>query len=50
MVVGDRSGRTYAFHLSNWSAVGGIFCYDAPFFGSMGGHLLNKPVIAVAGR
>jgi hypothetical protein len=28
---------------------GGIFAYDAPFFGSMGGQPLNKPVVGIAG-
>jgi hypothetical protein len=27
---------------------GGIFAYDAPFFGSMGGKPLNKPSVALA--
>jgi hypothetical protein len=28
---------------------GGIFAYDEPFFGSMGGRPLNKPVVGMAG-
>jgi hypothetical protein len=31
------------------AADGGIFAYDAPFFGSMGGQPLNKPVVGIAG-
>ena len=27
---------------------GGIFAFDAPFFGSMGGNQLNKPVVGMA--
>jgi hypothetical protein len=27
---------------------GGIFAYDAPYFGSMGGLPLNKPIVAIA--
>jgi hypothetical protein len=30
------------------AADGGIFNYDAPFFGSMGGKPLNKPVVGIA--
>jgi len=30
------------------AADGGIFAYDAPFFGSMGGQPLNKPVVGIA--
>jgi hypothetical protein len=28
---------------------GGVFCFNAPFFGSMGGKPLNKPVVSMAG-
>jgi hypothetical protein len=28
---------------------GGIFSDNGPFFGSMGGRPLNKPVVAMAG-
>ena len=33
-----------------WMAAsdGGIFSYDAPFFGSMGGKPLNKPIVGIA--
>ena len=27
---------------------GGIFAFDAPFYGSKGGHPLNKPVVGMA--
>jgi hypothetical protein len=30
------------------AADGGIFSYDAPYFGSMGGKPLNKPVVGIA--
>ena len=32
-----------------WMAAsdGGIFAYDAPFFGSMGGKPLNKPIVGI---
>jgi hypothetical protein len=30
------------------AADGGIFAYGAPFFGSMGGHPLNQPVVGMA--
>ena len=28
---------------------GGIFSFDAPFYGSMGGHALNQPITGMAG-
>jgi|SRR5271166_364197 len=31
------------------AADGGIFSYGAPFFGSMGGQPLNKPIVGMAG-
>jgi hypothetical protein len=40
-----RDGSGYRFVATD----GGIFSYNAPFFGSMGGHPLNKPVVAMAG-
>ena len=30
------------------AADGGIFAYDAPFFGSMGGQPLNQPIVGIA--
>jgi hypothetical protein len=39
------SGASYRFVASD----GGIFSYKAPFFGSMGGKPLNKPVVGMAG-
>jgi hypothetical protein len=41
----NRDGSGYRFVASD----GGIFSYNAPFFGSMGGKPLNKPVVAMAG-
>jgi hypothetical protein len=29
---------------------GGVFSFNAAFFGSMGGRPLNKPVVAMAGN
>jgi hypothetical protein len=40
-----RNGSGYRFVATD----GGIFSYNAPFFGSMGGKPLNKPVVAMAG-
>jgi hypothetical protein len=28
---------------------GGIFAFNSPFFGSMGGKPLNKPIVGIAG-
>ncbi len=39
------SGSGYRFVASD----GGIFTYGEPFFGSMGGTKLNKPVVGMAG-
>ncbi len=41
----NRNGSGYRFVASD----GGIFSYNAPFFGSMGGKPLNKPVVGMAG-
>ena len=40
-----RTASGYRFVASD----GGIFSYDAAFFGSMGGTRLNKPVVGMAG-
>jgi hypothetical protein len=40
-----RDGSGYRFVATD----GGIFSYNEPFFGSMGGKPLNKPVVAMAG-
>jgi hypothetical protein len=37
---------TYGYWLV--AADGGIFAYDAPFFGSMGGKPLNAPIVGIA--
>jgi hypothetical protein len=37
-------GSGYRFVASD----GGVFSYKAPFFGSMGGKPLNKPIGAIA--
>jgi hypothetical protein len=42
--VGVRSGSGYWMAASD----GGIFAYDAPFFGSMGGKHLNQPIVGIA--
>jgi hypothetical protein len=39
------NGAGYRFVASD----GGIFSYNAPFYGSMGGKPLNKPVVAMSG-
>jgi len=40
-----KSGSGYRFVATD----GGIFTYEDPFFGSMGGKPLNKPVVGMAG-
>lgn len=42
-------GAAYAGPSSYWlvGADGGVFAYGAPFFGSMGGHPLNAPAVAI---
>jgi hypothetical protein len=40
-----RGGQGYRFV----AADGGIFSFDAPFFGSMGGKPLNKPIVGMSG-
>ena len=42
----NGNGSGYRFVASD----GGIFSYNAPFFGSMGGKSLNKPVVDMAGN
>ena len=41
----NRTGSGYRFVASD----GGIFSYNAAFYGSMGGKPLNKPVVGMAG-
>jgi hypothetical protein len=42
----NRSGSGYRFVATD----GGIFSYgNAPFYGSMGGHPLNRPVVDMTG-
>jgi hypothetical protein len=41
----NHAGSGYRFVASD----GGIFSYNAPFYGSMGGKPLNKPVVGMAG-
>ncbi len=42
--VTAQSGSGYWMAASD----GGIFAYDAPFFGSMGGKPLNQPIVGIA--
>ena len=39
-----------AVEFGYWVAAsdGGIFSYDAPFYGSMGGQPLNQPIVGIA--
>jgi hypothetical protein len=39
------NGSGYRFVASD----GGIFSFGAPFYGSMGGTPLNKPIVGMAG-
>lgn len=43
-VMYDRDGRGYY----EVAADGGVFAFEAPFFGSMGGQRLNKPIVDAA--
>ncbi|MHB1710443.1 MAG: hypothetical protein ACYCV7_03440 [Acidimicrobiales bacterium] len=38
-------GSGYRFVASD----GGVFSFSAPFFGSLGGRPLNRPVVGMAG-
>jgi ligand-binding sensor domain-containing protein len=44
-LVPDGDGHGYWLVASD----GGIFAFDAPFYGSMGGKNLNKPISAMVG-
>jgi hypothetical protein len=44
-MTATSNGSGYRFVASD----GGIFSYSAPFFGSMGGIPLNRPMVAMAG-
>jgi hypothetical protein len=44
-MAATTSGAGYRFV----AADGGIFSYNAPFFGSMGGQPLNRPIVSMAG-
>ena len=45
-LTAGQLGVQYGYWLA--AADGGIFAYDAPFYGSMGGKPLNKPVVGIA--
>jgi hypothetical protein len=45
-LTAGQLGVQYGYWLA--AADGGIFAYDAPFQGSMGGKALNKPVVGIA--
>ena len=45
-VTAGQIGVKFGYWIA--AADGGIFAYDAPFFGSMGGKALNRPVVGIA--
>ncbi len=45
-IVGIDAHPTGGYYLA--AADGGIFAYQAPFFGSMGGRTLNQPIVGMA--
>jgi len=45
-LAANQVSVTYGYWLA--ASDGGIFSYDAPFFGSMGGKPLNAPIVAIA--